>query len=181
LGRGARASIIDAARAVEHLHGTPACEPVVQALWIEESVRRPELLENFFSSVVEEGIRPSRANLRFYLDFLFDSVALEGNSVLDIGGGDGTLGFYARCAGAKQVVCLEPEEAGSSAGMTETFRRMQARLGLSEVRFESKTFQAFDPRGETFDVILLHNSLNHLDEEACIALQRDPAARARIG
>src|SRR3989442_12172131 len=89
------------------------------------------------------------------------------------------FGFYARCVGAARVVCLEPQGAGSSAGMTETFRRRDARLGVSKVRLEPTSFQAFDSQGETFDIILLHNSINHLDEEACIALRYDPAARAR--
>ena len=140
---------------------------------------RQELLENFFSSVVKEGIHPGRANLQFYLEYLFDSVPLVGRSVLDIGSGAGTVAFYARCAGAEGVVCLEPEKAGSNAGMRDSFRAMEARLGLSGVRLESTTFQDFQSRGETFDVIVLHDSINHLDEQACIALRRNAAARAR--
>jgi SAM-dependent methyltransferase len=141
--------------------------------------QRRELLTRYFSSLAEEGIHPNPANFKFYLGYLFDTLPLEGRAVLDIGAGDGAIGFYARCAGAEPVVCLEPELAGSYAGMQAAFRRMEARHRLSGIRLETTTFQAYDPRGERFDVILLHDSINHLDEEACIALRRDAAARAR--
>jgi hypothetical protein len=137
------------------------------------------LLEKYFSCVSEEGVYPNRRNLEFYLRFLFDGIPLAGMSVLEVGGGAGTLSFYAGCAGATRVVCLEPEAAGSSTGVARKFRRISERLGLRQVRLEPTLFQSFEPDGETYDVIVLHNSVNHLDEEACIALQHDPAARAR--
>ena len=63
--------------------------------------------------------------------------------------------------------------------MRRQFERMRGRLGLvDQVTMLPLTFQAFDPAGERFDVILLHNSVNHLDEKACIQLLESESARA---
>ena len=51
-------------------------------------------------------------------------------------------------------------------------------LGYNHVWFKPVTFQAFDPTGKQFDTILLHNSINHLDETACINLLNDEASQA---
>ena len=51
-------------------------------------------------------------------------------------------------------------------------------LGYNQVEFEPVTFQAFDSAEKQFDIILLHNSINHLDETACINLLNDEASKA---
>ena len=135
-------------------------------------------LENYFSAVIEEGLYPNRGNLQFHLNTLFKDITLENRRVLDIGGGRGLHSFYVACMGAKEVICLEPETKGSRSGTRETFRKLGEILGQDHVRFEPVTFQAFDPGGKQFDVILLHNSINHLDETACINLLDSEASRA---
>jgi len=136
-------------------------------------------LQCFFSSIREAGIHPRPRRLEFYLRFLFDSVRLAGASVLDVGGGDGSLSFYAVCSGAREVVCLEPRADGFPPGAGPAFEGLAARLGGGGVRLEATTLQEYDPGSAMFDVILLHNSINHLDEEACISLLRDASARDR--
>jgi SAM-dependent methyltransferase len=140
---------------------------------------QPAPSDAYLAAVSEEGIYPNAGNLEFYLQFLFDGVPLRGRSVLEIGGGAGTLSFYAGSVGASRVVCLEPEADGSDAGIQQRFRHLADRLGLGSVRLEPTTLQGFDPRGETFDVVVVHNSINHLDEEACVALGRSAVARQR--
>ena len=135
-------------------------------------------VEGYFSAVIEEGLYPNRGNLQFHLKTLFKDIALENRRVLDIGGGSGLHSFYMACMGAKAVVCLEPETEGSRSGMEEKFQKLGEVLGQDQVRFEPVTFQAFDPGGKQFDVILLHNSINHLDETACINLLDSEASKA---
>lgn len=101
--------------------------------------------------------------------------------MLDVGGGDGCLSFYAASSGAKQVVCLEPWGAGVVPGAARAFERMTERLRGAGVRHEAMTLQDFEPNRAEYDVVLLHNSINHLDEDACVALLRDAAARDRYG
>ena len=134
-------------------------------------------LESYFSAVIKERLYPNRGNLQFHLKTLFKDIILENRRVLDIGGGSGVHSFYMACMGAKEVVCLEPETEGSRSGMEEKFRKLGEVLGQDQVRFEPVTFQAFDPGGKQFDVILLHNSINHLDEPACINLLNSEASR----
>ena len=135
-------------------------------------------LEDYLSAVIEEGLYPNRGNLQFHLKTLFNNIALENRRVLDIGGGSSLHSFYAACMGAREVVCLEPETEGSRSGMGAKFRRLGRILGQDQVKFEPVTFQAFDPGGKQFDIILLHNSINHLDETACINLLNSEASKA---
>ena len=139
----------------------------------------PPDLSSYFDVVVSEGIYPNTGNLRFYARRLFDDVALEGRSVLEIGGGSGVLSFYAAASGARRVVCLEPEAAGSTALSQQRFEALMRRLRRPEVTLKPVTLQQFEAGGETFDLLLLNASINHLDEEACIRLLDDPAARER--
>ena len=135
-------------------------------------------LEGYLSAVIEEGLYPNRGNLQFHLKTLFKGIALENRRVLDVGGGSGLHSFYAACMGAKEVVCLEPETEGSRSGMGTKFRKLGGILGYNQVKFQPVTFQAFDPAEKQFDIILLHNSINHLDETACINLLNDKASKA---
>ncbi len=137
-------------------------------------------MKTFLQAVSTEGMYSSGENLLFYTKQIFDGVPLEGRRFLDIGGGSGVYTFYAALRGASEARCLEPEAMGSTAGVTAKFDRMHSLLGLStDVRIQGTTIQDFDPGGIRFDVVLLNNSLNHVDEEACLNLGKDPAAEAR--
>jgi SAM-dependent methyltransferase len=135
--------------------------------------------EEYFEVMSSEGVYPNKRNLKRFTEFLFEGVPLRGRSILDIGGGTGVLSFYAGSVGAEKVLCLEPEAAGSTHSVTTTFERIASRLRLPQVTMSPQTFQNFDPGNQTFDVILLHNSINHLDEEACMALLEQINARRR--
>jgi len=132
------------------------------------------------SAAVEEGLWTKHERLRFFFSTLFRGITFQGKSFLDVGGGTGLCTFYAECAGAVTAVCLEPEGAGSSKGFSSAFQRLKTRLRMVVASFHPVTLQEYARSGSTpFDVILLHNSINHLDEEACMHLLRDPLARQR--
>ncbi len=136
-----------------------------------------ELRERYFSTAEAEWPVRRTGNLRFYLDYLFEGVDLRGKRVLDIGAGGGRYSFYAAAAGAAHVVALEPEAAGSDAGVTTQFERFSEQLGVDTVELRHETLQEFDPGDERFDVLFMHASINHLDEPATEELHRDEAAR----
>jgi cyclopropane fatty-acyl-phospholipid synthase-like methyltransferase len=98
--------------------------------------------------------------------------------MLDIGAGTGLLSLYAACNGAERVVALEPEAAGSRKDMRAVFHATADELGCTQAEMLPLTFQEYEPAGQQFDVVMVHQAINHLDEEACIRLHRDPAARA---
>ncbi len=76
------------------------------------------------------------------------------------------------------MVCLEPEGEGSTHGATEVFERRRALLNLDNVVLKPTTLQSFEPDGAPFDIVVSCNSINHLDEAACMTLLDDPASRA---
>lgn len=134
-------------------------------------------IELWLNTMIKEGPDTSKGNLQFQMDNLFGGINFKNKRVLDIGGGSGFFSFYAACSGAKEVVCLEPEAEGSSLGVIEKFQTLNRLLKRDEVTLEPVTFQAFKPDGKTFDIILLHNSINHLDETACINLLKDDSSK----
>lgn len=142
-------------------------------------MKRNELFKKYLNAAVKEGLCRSNGDLAFYLNYLFQDVFFTGRSMIDIGGGSGLYSFYAAISGAKHVICLEPEMEGSTKGTLEKFKQLSASLSLSNVSFQPVRFQEFDADNQTFDIILLHASINHLDEEACIKLQYDDEARRR--
>lgn len=147
----------------------------------KESVNRvgaEQDMDLYLTTVIREGLYSSKGKLQFEMDTVFRGIDLQNKSFLDIGGGSGLYSFYAAYQGAKKVVCLEPEAEGSSSAVTDKFNKLSKRLERDNVALERVTLQAFEPEGETFDVILLHNSINHLDERACINLLRESKSKA---
>jgi SAM-dependent methyltransferase len=130
-------------------------------------------IARYFSVIAREGMAFSPR----YTDFLFRGISFKGARVLDIGGGAGLLSFYAACAGAARVVCLEPEAEGADAGIAGEFRRLAEALAEGNVSLSTMTLQEFDPGAGGFDVVILNNSINHLDEHACVALHGDAQSR----
>ena len=131
--------------------------------------------DRYVSAIAGLGVDPER--YATYLKRLFAGIALEGRSLLDIGGGSGLISFYAAVHGA-EVVCLEPNAAGSNPEMEASFETLANRLDRSaQVHLDRRTLQQLDVDAASYDVIVLHNAVNHLDEEACVALPRDESAR----
>lgn len=114
--------------------------------------------------------------LRFQMRKLFKNIDFAGKRVLDIGGGSGSHSFYAGVMGASDVVCLEPELDGASEGMNRKFNQRRSELGLKNVQLIQQTFQEFDGAMD-FDICVMHNACNHLNETACQRLHLDETAR----
>jgi cyclopropane fatty-acyl-phospholipid synthase-like methyltransferase len=131
----------------------------------------------FAQIIVDNGIFPTMKRLRFKLDNLFDKLKLSGKTVLDIGGGEGLLSFYSAYKGAQNVICLEPESEGSSFGVIEKFYSLKEQFQFSNVSLNKDVFQNFKTALQ-FDLILMYNSINHLNEPACINIRSDKHAKS---
>ena len=142
---------------------------------------KDESFEEYFAILQRHDLYSGRrASLRFYLGYLFQGLSFEGRAMLDIGGGAGLFSLYGACRGAKPVVCLEPELEGSSRSAADRLRQLCDALPPHiNILPKAVTFQEFQPAGQMFGVILLHNSINHLDEEACVNLRHSDDARKR--
>lgn len=137
-----------------------------------------QTLEDYFTVVGRLALYPSLGNLRFYLNTLFAHIDFSNKQVLEIGGGSGLLSFYAASKGARKVICLEPEGDGGLSNSHRNFENLKKELDSgSKVVLLKKVFQEYDADQRTFDIVVLHNSINHLDEKACEQLHRDQGAR----
>jgi hypothetical protein len=129
----------------------------------------------FFSVMASEfGHNPG--NLRFLLETTFEDIPFGGRSVLDVTTSKGTASFYAACAGAANVVSVDPEGAGPDSGTHDTFARLGELLPGSRVELRPEPLSELDPGAERFDVVIAMTSINHIDEEACVRLKDDPQA-----
>ena len=145
---------------------------------ISNSVKTSRGIDRYLNTVIKEGLFANQSRLRFHMDTLFAGIDLKNKMVLDIGGGAGLYSFYSASRGAKKVICLEPEADGSMSGVKEKFQNLKDHLECNNVELTPVTLQALKPEGGTFDVILLHNSINHLDEAACINLLWESESRS---
>jgi SAM-dependent methyltransferase len=133
-------------------------------------------LDQYLSALRRLGLIRTERTTRALLENRLRDVDVTDRRVLDIGGGDGIFSFYAAIMGAREVVCLEPEAAGSSPDVMRKFEQIRGILGEVPVRLDTRTVQEYRD-AEQFDVILMNSSINHIDEDACIRLLDDPKAR----
>jgi 2-polyprenyl-3-methyl-5-hydroxy-6-metoxy-1,4-benzoquinol methylase len=113
--------------------------------------------------------------IKKHLDFIFENVNLNGKKVLDVGGGAGLLALYAANEGAISSVCLEPELEGTTKGFRKKFEALKMDASITtHAENLNETFQSFLLKNtQKFDVVIFHNSINHLDEPACSNLLID--------
>jgi cyclopropane fatty-acyl-phospholipid synthase-like methyltransferase len=132
--------------------------------------------QEFARIMVEHKVFPTKKRLLFQLHYLFGNIDFTDKAVLDIGGGEGLLSFYAALKGARKVICIEPESEGSSMGVVEKFRRINHQFQFSNVSIVKDTFQDFRT-DLLFDIIVMYDSINHIDENACINLRSTNEAK----
>lgn len=134
--------------------------------------------ENFFNLVCKQGFYSKPERLKFFLSkYLFAGVDLSGKRVLDIGGGNGLFGFFALLRGASEVVIMEPEFDGCTNGMINQFYELHSLLGDPDgICLVKETIQEFKNQDTVFDIILMANSINHFNENACIDLHINPSS-----
>jgi 2-polyprenyl-3-methyl-5-hydroxy-6-metoxy-1,4-benzoquinol methylase len=130
---------------------------------------------HLFKDIVSRHFKAVRLKgTDFYLEkYLFQGIPLQDRRVLDVGSGTGLISVYLACKGAKEVVSLD-----SDYSKMKVLKEIIARHNLPQIVADNNTFQNFDSR-EKFDIILFHNSLNHLDEEACKRLKFDMASQRK--
>lgn len=118
----------------------------------------------------------SRRLLNYYLQYV-SNFKLENSTVLDIGGGSGLLSFICAELGSK-VTCIDPLSDGSNSNMLKLRQIILQGCRDKQIEFLPSSFQDF-VESNKFDVIFMHNSVNHLDEYACLNLKESDMARLK--
>lgn len=137
-------------------------------------------VEAYMSLGRQKGLWRHGAGFKHYCRHqLFPGIDFKGRTMLDIGAGNGKFSLWAAAHGASRIVALEPTGDGADAGSTVgSLRAMRDTLGFSMIEVEETRIQDHVPTSP-YDLVLLHYSVNHLDEDACIALREsDDALRA---
>jgi SAM-dependent methyltransferase len=138
---------------------------------VEPARRAPASVVGLCRIYERLGLLHNAERYAYYLATVFETVPFEGARVLDVGSGNGLIACLAVMRGARSVVGLEPESCGSTQSIRSAARDAIAMLGLeSRVTIATSRLQDFIAEPHSFDVIVLHNSINHLDERACRTL-----------
>jgi cyclopropane fatty-acyl-phospholipid synthase-like methyltransferase len=119
----------------------------------------------------------SAARYRSRAKFLFKDITIAGKRVLDVGCGRGAWALWAAIHDAAYVLGIEPDAAGSTSGAFSLFRQLIKQLNLGDKVFaEAKFLQEVQISGKPFDIIIMFNVINHIDEDAVTELLNNPAA-----
>ncbi|WP_135366097.1 methyltransferase domain-containing protein [Halosimplex halophilum] len=110
------------------------------------------------------------------LELLFEGIDFTDQTVLDVGAGNGIYSLFAVCAGADRIVALEPAGDGSNGINVNGVRTVAESVETIEV--VSEPLQNFKSN-EQFDIVIMRNVINHLDEDATRDLLTDPTAHQR--
>jgi Methyltransferase domain len=138
---------------------------------------KPDARSHYYEAMSGNLDEHRMSRLRHQMELQYANIVFDGMRVLDLGGGNGVHAFYAAASGADDVVVIEPEDAGSTAGVVDQFDAWKEKLGYSNVQLLTTTFQKYEHTGRPFDLIIIQDAINHLDEEACERLLADDQSR----
>lgn len=135
--------------------------------------------DKFFNLIEQMFSSQTAKRLRHYYAANYRNIELPGKSVVDIGGGNGIHAFYCTSLGASSAVVVEPELDGSTSGVIKQFESIHEALGRPDVTLRESVIQELDLNEQTFDLILLQDSINHFDESACTTFKTDSNSREK--
>ena len=121
---------------------------------------------NYFDSVLKNaGISRARGYEFYFSEYIFKNVDLKGKTIADIGGGNGVASFYALTADT-QCECwiVDPIIEGSNETMLAQYDSMAKTIGMSRIHFHKDLIETLEAPLK-FDIILMHNSINHIGED----------------
>ncbi len=106
-----------------------------------------------------------------YLEWAFKNIDFKGKRVLDVGGGNGIYSYFAKFKGADYCLNLEPFGAGSG-----NFNILDDKA-FSDLSIDIEPITIQDYQGDRpFDVMILHDSVNHLNEDLYERIHKDGEA-----
>ena len=122
-------------------------------------------IEKKFAEVVERITKRPYERVKFRYDYFLGGVDVEGKDIVDIGAGGGLLSGYLAVRGARRVVAVEPEMAGSLQGWTSDIQRLICEVGLEDrVSVVADDFVTAPLEDASFDIAVCQSAINHIRE-----------------
>lgn len=109
-------------------------------------------------------------------NFLFSGISLTNKRMLEIGCGKGAFCLWAALHGAEYVLGIEPEADGSTHGSSSVFVDSIQKYNLENVEFKPIYLQQLTIPEKKYDIVMLYNVINHLDEDAVQTLDKEQHA-----
>ncbi|OGX15234.1 MAG: hypothetical protein A2166_00400 [Omnitrophica WOR_2 bacterium RBG_13_41_10] len=140
---------------------------------------KKELINKFKKLTVKYGLYKSEDRFLFRARQVFRNVNLINKSILEIGCGTGVYSVWAKLNGAKLAVGLEPEVDGCEDESSNIFKKFISELSIDNTECIPQIIEEYKPNGLKFDIVLSNNSINHLDENACMRLDTNLDAQEK--
>lgn len=118
----------------------------------------------FDKSLQHCGIKRSFGYGFYFKNYIFKGVNLKNKSLMDFGGGNGIASFFAVHSDEScNCTIVDPFDEGSNSQMSNQYNQL-SRFYSGSVRLHNDYIDSL-PVGDKYDLILMHNSINHIGED----------------
>ena len=136
-------------------------------------------MQNFNTINSLSGLKRTSGLDYYFRGQIFKWVDLKNKRLLDIGGGNGLASIWSLTSGGcKEAIVIDPFDKGSNSLMFEQFKKMKQASGVDD-RLQLHNGIPRDLSGKVgiFDIVLMHNSVNHINEKMVSLLKFSEQAR----
>ena len=121
---------------------------------------------NKFDQLLKEAGIPRANGYHFYFkNYIFKDIDLKNKKIMDLGGGNGRASFFALSESPSCTSCVvDPLTEGSNNLMLEQFNYIKKKFAEDRIKFHQDFIDSL-LKPEIFDIVLMHNSINHIGED----------------
>ena len=123
------------------------------------------IMKTFDNLLSEAGITRSNGYDFYFSSYIYKDINLDGKKILDIGGGNGLASFHALDNSSNcSAWVVDPIAEGSNELMFEQYESMKKNYDPGRINFHRDYVDTLlEPN--TFDIIVMHNTINHIGED----------------
>ena len=123
------------------------------------------IMKTFDNLLSEAGITRSNGYDFYFSSYIYKDINLDGKKILDIGGGNGLASFHALDNSSScSAWVVDPIAEGSNELMFEQYESMKKNYDPGRINFHRDYVDTLlEPN--TFDIIVMHNTINHIGED----------------